>query len=207
MARVVNLTMNSSPDGGSTQWSTRSLGRHLGISHDTIARIWKDHGLQPWKVDGFTLSTDPHFEEKLVDVVGLYMNPPQRAIVFSFDERTQVQALDRTQPSVPMKKGRGSTITHNYKRHGTTDLFAALNVATGKVLYDTRDSHAAQDVLSFFTFIELHVPRELEVHVVLDNLSAHQAELVRTWLAHPKRSLWHLHFTPPSSSCLNLVES
>ena len=188
VAQVVNLTLNSSPDDGSTQWSTRSLGRHLGISHDTVARIWKDHGLQPWKVDGFKVSTNPHFEEKLVDVVGLYTNQPERAIVFSFDEKTPVQVLDRIQPRLPMKKGRGSTMTPDYKRHGTTDLFAAMNIATGKVLYDTKDSHAAKDVLNFFKFIDLHVARDLEIHVVLDNLSAHKAELVRTWLEHPKRS-------------------
>jgi transposase len=183
------------------------LGRYVGVSHDTVARIWKDHGLQPWKTESFKVSTDPHFEEKLVDVVGLYMNPPERAIVFSFDEKTQVQALDRTQPSLPMKKGRGSTMTHDYKRHGTTDLFAAMNVATGQVLYDTKDSHAAKDVLNFFKFIDLRVKRDFEIHVVLDNLSAHKAELVRTWLEHPNRSRWHLHFTPTSSSWLNLVES
>jgi transposase len=207
VAEVVNLTMNFLPDDGSTEWSTRSLGRYVGVSHDTVARIWKDHGLQPWKTESFKVSTDPHFEEKLVDVVGLYMNPPERAIVFSFDEKTQVQALDRTQPSLPMKKGRGSTMTHDYKRHGTTDLFAAMNVATGQVLYDTKDSHAAKDVLNFFKFIDLRVKRDFEIHVVLDNLSAHKAELVRTWLEHPNRSRWHLHFTPTSSSWLNLVES
>lgn len=207
IAEVVSLTMNELPDDGSTQWSTRSLAKHVGISHDTVARIWKDHGLKPWKLDAFKVSTDPHFEEKLVDVVGLYMNPPQRAVVFSFDEKTQVQALDRTQPSLPMKKGRGATMTHDYKRHGTTDLFAAMNVATGHVLYDTKDRHSSKEVLAFFKFIDLHVAKDLEIHVVLDNLSAHKAEPVAKWLAHPKRARWHLHFTPTSSSWLNLVES
>jgi len=207
VAEVVALTMNELPDDGSTQWSTRSLAKHVGISHVTVARIWKDHGLQPWKTDTFKVSTDPHFEEKLVDVVGLYMNPPERAVVFSFDEKTQVQALDRTQPSLPMKKGRGATMTHDYKRHGTTDLFAAMNVATGHVLYDTKARHSSKEVLDFFKFIDLHVAKDLEIHVVLDNLSAHKAEPVATWLAHPKRARWHLHFTPTSSSWLNLVES
>ena len=179
----------------------------LGISHDTVATIWKDHGLQPWKLERFKISTDPHFEDKLVDVVGLYMNPPERAVVFSFDEKTQVQALDRTQPSLPMKKGRGATMTHDYKRHGTTDLFAAMDVATGQVLYDTKDRHSASDVVSFFRFIDLHVAKGLDVHVVLDNLSAHKAQEVRTWLEHPKRKRWHLHFIPTSSSWLNLVEN
>ena len=206
VAEVVAITMNELPDDGSTQWSTRTLAQRVGISHDTVARIWKDHGLKPWKLDTFKVSNDPHFEEKLVDVVGLYLNPPERAIVFSFDEKTQVQALDRTQPSLPMKKGRGATTTHDYKRHGTTDLFAAMNVATGQVLYDTKTRHSSNEVLHFFRFIDLHVLRELEVHVVLDNLSAHKAESAAKWLAHPKRARWHLHFTPTSSSWLNLVE-
>jgi transposase len=139
-------------------------------------------------------------------VVGLYLDPPERAVIFSFDEKTQVQALDRTQPSLPMTPGRAGTMTHDYKRHGTTDLFAAMNVATAEVLYDTKKTHAAPDVLAFFKLIDLHVDKHLDIHVVLDNLSAHKAEPIRTWLAHPKRSRWHLHFTPTSSSWLNLVE-
>ena len=207
VAEVVSLTMNELPEDGSTQWSTRSLAKHVGISHVTVARIWKDHGLKPWKTDTFKVSTDPLFEEKLVDVVGLYMNPPERAVVFSFDEKTQVQALDRTQPSLPMKKGRGATMTHDYKRNGTTDLFAAMNVATGEVLHDTKARHSSKEVLDFFKFIDANVAKELDVHVVLDNLSAHKAAPIATWLADPKRARWHLHFTPTSSSWLNLVES
>ena len=195
-----------SSDDGSTHWTTRTMARRFGIGKDTVARIWRDHNLKPWRAETFKLSNDPHFEEKLVDVVGLYLNPPERAVVFSFDEKTQVQALDRTQPSLPMKPGRGGTMTHDYKRHGTTDLFAAMNVATGEVLYDTRRSHTASDVLRFFKLIDLHVPKHLEVHVVLDNLSAHKAPPVAKWLADPKRARWHLHFTPTSSSWLNLVE-
>jgi transposase len=126
--------------------------------------------------------------------------------VFSFDEKTQVQALDRTQPSLPMKPGRGRTMTHDYRRNGTVDLFAALNIATGEVLHDTRRRHAGNDVLAFFKLIDLHVPRHLDVHVVLDNLSAHKSEPVTQWLAHPKRKRWHLHFTPTSASWLNMVE-
>src|SRR5665213_1359979 len=206
VAGVVSLTMNELPEDGSTQWSTRTMALRVGVSKDTVARIWKDHGLKPWKTDAFKVSSDPHFEEKLVDVVGLYMNPPERAVVFSFDEKTQVQALDRTQPSLPMKKGRGATMTHDYKRNGTTDLFAAMNVATGEVLYDCRKSHTSKDVLAFFKLIDLHVARDLDIHVVLDNLSAHMGPEVRTWLDHPKRTRWHLHFTPTSSSWTNLVE-
>jgi transposase len=203
---VVHDTLFGTPDDGSTHWSTRLMAERHGIGKDTVARIWKNHNLKPWKVDTFKISTDPEFETKLIDVVGLYMNPPERAIVFSFDEKTQVQALDRTQRSLPMKPGRGGTMTHDYKRHGTTDLFAAMNVATGEVLYDTRTSHKATDVLRFFKLIDLHVPKELEVHVILDNLSAHKAPVVKEWLADPKRARWHLHFTPTSSSWLNLVE-
>jgi len=203
---VVHATLHESPDDGSTHWTTRLMAKRFGIGKDTVARIWKDHNLKPWKFDTFKVSNDPHFEEKLVDVVGLYMDPPERAVVFSFDEKTQVQALDRTQPSLPMKKGRGTTLTHDYKRHGTTDLFAAMNVTTGEVLYDTKKSHKATDVLAFFKLIDLHVPKDLEIHVVLDNLSAHKAPAVTTWLADPKRARWHLHFTPTSSSWCNLVE-
>jgi transposase len=141
-----------------------------------------------------------------VDIVGLYMDPPEWAAVFCFDEKTQVQALDRTQPSLPMRPGRAGTMTHDHKRNGTTDLFAALNVATGEVLPDTRKSHAATDVLAFFRFLDAHVPRDLEIHVVLDNLSAHKAGAVQRWLDSPRRKRWHLHFTPTSSSWLNLVE-
>jgi transposase len=207
VAEIVAVTMNELPADGSTEWSTRTLAKHLGVSKDTVARTWKDHGLKPWKTDAFKVSTDPHFEEKLVDVVGLYMNPPERAVVFSFDEKTQVQALDRTQPSLPMKKGRGATMTHDYKRNGTTDLFAAMNVATGEVLYDTKTRHSSKEVLDFFKFIDANVAKKLDIHVVLDNLSAHKSELIMTWIAHPKRARWRLHFTPTSSSWLNLVES
>ena len=206
VADVVRVTLQELPDDTSTHWTTRTLADRFGIGKDTVARIWRDHELKPWKVDTFKISSDPDFETKLVDVVGLYMNPPERAIVFSFDEKTQVQALDRTQPSLPMKKGRGGTMTHDYKRNGTTDLFAAMNVATGEVLYDTRKSHKAIDVLRFFKLIDLHVDKNLDVHVILDNLSAHKAPAVSIWLADPRRARWHLHFTPTSSSWLNLVE-
>ena len=206
VAEVVRVTREETPDDASTHWTTRVLAERFGIGKDTVARIWRDHKLKPWRVDTFKLSNDPRFEDKLVDVVGLYMNPPERAVVFCFDEKTQVQALDRTQPSLPLKPGRAGTMTHDYKRHGTTDLFAALNVATGEVLYDCRQRHTGADVLAFFRLIDLHVPRGLEVHVVLDNLSAHMGPEVTRWLDHPRRARWHLHFTPTSSSWLNLVE-
>ncbi len=203
---IVDDTLHSIPDDESTSWSTRTMGERHGVGKDTVARIWRARRLRPWRVDTFKLSNDPRFEAKLVDVVGLYLNPPERAVVFSFDEKTQCQALDRTQPSLPLKPGRGRTMTHDYKRNGTVDLFAALNVGTGEVLHQTRKRHTANDVLAFFRWIDLHVPRDLEIHVVLDNLSAHSAPPVAEWLAHPKRRRWHLHFTPTSASWLNLVE-
>src|SRR5438876_5333315 len=134
VAEIVRVTQHESPPDTSTHWTTRSLAEYMGVGKDTVARVWRDHNLKPWKVDRFKVSTDPHFEEKLVDVVALYLDPPARAVVFSFDEKTQVQALDRTQPSLPMRPGRAGTMTHDYKRHGTTDLFAALNVATGEAI-------------------------------------------------------------------------
>jgi transposase len=178
----------------------------VGIGKDSVAKIWADHNLKPWKVDTFKVSNDPRFEEKLVDVVGVYSNPPARAVVFSFDEKTQCQALDRTQPSLPMKSGRAGTMTHDYKRHGTIDLFAAMNVAAGEVLTDLRKGHTGADVLRFFKQIDVSVPRGLGVHVVLDNLSAHSTPAIAKWLAHKDRRRWHLHYTPTSSSWVNLIE-
>jgi transposase len=206
VAGVVRMTLTEKPADGSTHWTTRTLAARVGISHDAVAKIWRDHELKPWKVDTFKISNDPRFEEKLVDVVGLYLDPPAKAVVFSFDEKTQCQALDRTQPSLPMVRGRAGTMTHDYKRNGTTDLFAALNIATGEVITQCRKRHTGADVLAFFKTIDKAVPRSLEVHVVLDNLSAHSGPEVTAWLAHPRRARWHLHFTPTSSSWLNLVE-
>jgi transposase len=206
VAAVVHDTLHATPEDGSTHWSTRLMADRFGIGKDTVARIWRDHNLKPWRVEQFKVSNDPAFETKLVDVVGLYLDPPERAVVFCFDEKTQVQALDRTQPSLPLRAGRAGTMTHDYKRNGTTDLFAALNVGTGEVLHRCRQGHAATDVLAFFKWIDAHVPAALDIHVVLDNLSAHKAPPVADWLAHPKRARWHLHFTPTSSSWLNLVE-
>src|SRR5438876_998737 len=206
VAEVLRLTREGLPADGSTHWTTRTLAVRVGVSKDTVAKIWADHNLKPWRVETFKVSNDPRFEDKLVDVVGLYLNPPVRAAVFSFDEKTQCQALDRTQPSLPLRPGRAGTMTHDYTRNGTIDLFAAMHIATGEVLHRTRKRHTAADVLAFFKEIDAHVPRRLDVHVVLDNLSAHNAPVVREWLEHPRRARWHLHFTPTSSSWLNLVE-
>ena len=206
VAEVVRVTREESPPDTSTHWTTRSIGKRFGIGKDSVARIWRDHDLKPWRVDTFKVSNDPRFEEKLVDVVGLYMNPPERAVVFSFDEKTQCQALDRTQPSLPMRPGRAGTMTHDYKRNGTTDLFAALNTATGEVMTHCHKGHTSADVLAFFKMIDRSVARNLQIHVVLDNLSAHKGPEIKEWLADPKRRRWHLHFTPTSSSWVNLVE-
>lgn len=203
---VLRLTHQERPVDGSTHWSTRTMAARVGIGKDSVAKIWADHNLKPWRVATFKISNDPRFEEKLVDVVGLYLNPPARAVVFSFDEKTQCQALDRTQPSLPMKPGRAGTMTHDYKRNGTIDLFAAMNVGTGEVLTDLRKGHTGADVLRFFKQIDASVPRSLDVHVVLDNLSAHSTPEIKAWLAHKNRRRWHLHYTPTSSSWLNLIE-
>ena len=160
VAAVVHDTLHELPDDGSTHWTTRLMAKRFGIGKDTVARIWRDHNLKPWKVDTFKVSNDPHFEEKLVDVVGLYLNPPERAVVFSFDEKTQVQALDRTQPSLPMKRGRGGTMTHDYKRHGTTDLFAAMNVGHRRgALRHEEVATRPPTCSAFFKLIDLHVPK------------------------------------------------
>lgn len=203
---VLRLTHQERPADGSTHWSTRTLAARVGVGKDTVAKIWADHNLKPWRVETLKVSNDPRFEEKLVDVVGLYMNPPARAMVFSFDEKTQCQALDRIQPSLPMKPGRAGTMAHDYKRNGTIDLFAAMNTATGEVLTDLRKGHTGADVLRFFKQIDASVPRGFGVHVVLDNLSAHSTPEIAKWLAHKDRRRWHLHYTPTSSSWVNLVE-
>jgi transposase len=200
------VTCHETPEDGSTHWTTRTLAKRFGIGKDTVQRIWRDHELKPWKVDTFKISTDPDFEKKLVDVVGLYLNPPERAVVFCFDEKTQVQALDRTQPSLPLKRGKAGTMTHDYKRNGTIDLFAALNVGSGEVITGTRKTHTAKDVPASFKLVDLDVPRDLDIHVILDNLAVHKAPEVRAWLAQERQARWHLHFIPTSSSWLNLVE-
>src|SRR5271169_6623710 len=166
---VVHDTLHELPDDGSTHWTTRLMAKRFGIGKDTVARIWKDHNLKPWKVDTFKISNDPRFEEKLVDVVGLYMNPPARAVVFSFDEKTQVQALDRTQPSLPMKRGRAGTMTHDYKRNGTTTLFAALDVLSGTVIGQCLPHHTNNELVHFLKKVDREVPKGLAVHVITDN--------------------------------------
>lgn len=200
---VIVKTLETTPPG-ETHWSTRTMAANAGMSHTTIGRIWRTFGLKPHVTDSFKISPDPQLIEKIRDVVGLYMHPPTNAVVFSFDEKSQIQALERAQPILPMDIGQPERRTHNYIRNGTLDLFAALNVATGEVLARCKPQHRAQDFVAFLREIEASVEPALEVHVVLDNLSAHRAPVVHRWLLrHPR---FHLHFTPTYASWLNLVE-
>jgi len=200
---IVELTKNSTPDG-ETHWSCRTMAKKVGVSKDTVQRVWSARNLKPHLMETFKLSNDPLFEEKLVDVVGLYLDPPDNAVVLCMDEKSSVQALDRTQPSLPMVPGRAKTMTHDYKRHGTTTLFAALNVLTGHVIGSCLPRHRHEEFLKFLRTIDREVPKALAVHMILDNYATHKHPEVKSWLeSHPR---FHLHFTPTSSSWLNLVE-
>ncbi|MFA5191727.1 MAG: IS630 family transposase [Verrucomicrobiia bacterium] len=200
---IVEATLHTTPRDA-THWSTRTLAQASGVSHMTVARIWDAHGLQPHRVRTFKLSRDPAFVEKLTDVVGLYLNPPDKALVLCVDEKSQIQALDRTQPGLPMKRGRCGTMTHDYLRHGTTTLFAALNVLEGKVIGGCFERHRHEEFLKFLRQIDRQTPSALALHLIVDNYGTHKHPQVRHWLAqHPR---FHLHFTPTSSSWLNLVE-
>ena len=202
-AEIIRKTLHEKPNDA-THWSCRLMAKEAGVHPSTISRLWRAHGLQPHRIETFKLSTDPEFVEKLRDVVGLYVEPPERAVVFAFDEKSQIQALDRMQPGLPLKKGRAGTMTHDYKRHGTTTLFAALDIATGEVLHECMPRHRHQEFLRFLRKIERSVPVELDIHVILDNYATHKHATVRAWLAkHPRV---HFHFTPTSASWLNLVE-
>jgi transposase len=202
---IVHDTLHTTPPDA-THWSTRSMAEHAGVGKDTVARIWRARNIRPHRVETFKLSNDPDFEAKLVDVVGLYLNPPERAVVWCFDEKSQCQALERSQPSLPLVPGRAGTMTHDYKRHGTTTLFAALDTATGKVLNHCFPRHRNREFLAFLKIIDGQVPRDLDIHLVLDNYAAHKHPAIKDWLAKPRQKRWHLHFTPTSSSWLNLVE-
>jgi len=202
-ARVVALTQEK-PPGETTHWTSPMMAKACGISASAVQRIWRAHGLQPHKVKQFKLSNDPKFVEKLRDVVGLYVDPPAHAIVLSVDEKSQIQALDRTQPGLPMKKGRAGTMTHDYKRNGTTTLFAALNVLEGKVIGHCMQQHRHQEFICFLKTIEAEVPKGKAVHVILDNYATHKHPAVLAWLTRHKR--FTVHFTPPSCSWLNAVE-
>jgi transposase len=200
---IVEATLHETP-ADETHWSCRSMAARAGVSSATVQRIWAARGLKPHRVKTFKLSNDPKFEEKLVDVVGLYLNPPENAIVLCMDEKSQIQALDRTQPSLPIKPGRAGTMTHDYKRNGTTTLFAALDVLTGSVIGQCLPRHRHGEFLKFLKTIDREVPAGLNVHLILDNYATHNHPNVRAWLAkHPR---FELHFTPTSSSWLNMVE-
>ena len=200
---VIVKTLETTPKGA-THWSTRTMAAKAGMSHAMIGRIWRTFGLQPHITRSFKLSPDPQLVDKVRDVVGLYMNPPNNAVVFSFDEKSQIQALQRAQPILPMDIGQPERRTHNYLRHGTLDLFAALNVATGAVLARCKQQHRALDFVAFLRDIDASVEAGVEIHVVLDNLSAHKTPAVHRWLLrHPR---FHFHFTPTYGSWLNMVE-
>lgn len=205
-ARIEHLivsTLNEHPRE-STHWSTRLMANKLDVSQSTVSRVWRAFGLQPHRVETFKLSTDPLFIDKVRDIVGLYLNPPTKAMVLCVDEKSQIQALDRTQPMLALAPGVAERRTHDYKRHGTTSLFAALDVATGRVIGELHRRHRSKEFLGFLRTIEASVPAELDVHLILDNYGTHKTASVRAWFArHPR---FHVHFTPTSASWLNLVE-
>ena len=200
---VVTQTLESTPKGA-THWSTREMAKKSGLSHMTVSRIWRAFGLQPHRSETFKLSPDPLLVEKVRDIVGLYMAPPDNAVVLCVDEKSQIQALDRTQPLLPMRPGQMERRTHDYRRYGTTSLFAALNVATGNVMGQLHRRHRSVEFRRFLDLVDASVPAELDVHLVLDNYSTHKAPLIRNWLA--KRPRFHLHFTPTYASWINMVE-
>jgi transposase len=203
IAQVIATTTQSKPVIA-THWSRSTMAREAGISDSSVGRIWRAHGLKPHRVESFKISNDPEFAEKLEDIVGLYLNPPEHALVLSVDEKSQIQALDRTQPGLPMKKGRGQTMTHDYKRNGTTTLFAALNTATGEVYGLCQQRHRHLEWLKFLRLIDETVPAEKQIHIICDNYATHKHPRVQRWLDRHKR--FHVHFTPTSASWLNMIE-
>jgi transposase len=201
--KVIAKTTLSKPTNA-THWSTRTMAAEVGISEASVRRIWHAHGLKPHLVESFKISNDPLFAEKLTSIVGLYLNPPEHALVLSVDEKSQIQALDRTQPGLPMKRGRGATMTHDYKRNGTATLFAALNILDGTVMGTCMERHRHQEWLKFLRLIDSVTPAGKQIHLICDNYSTHKHEKVQRWLTkHPR---FHVHFTPTSASWLNMVE-
>lgn len=203
IAEVVTTTLETMP-AAATHWSTRSMAKATGVSISTVHRIWRAFSLQPHRSETFKLSTDPLFVEKVRDIVGLYLDPPDRALVLCVDEKSQIQALDRTQPLLPMRPGQAERRTHDYQRHGTTSLFAALDVKAGTIIGKCMPRHRAQEFRRFLDTVEDNVPADLDIHVIMDNASSHKTKLIRDWFA--KRPRWHTHFTPTSSSWINQVE-
>jgi transposase len=201
--RVIELTTREKPDNA-THWSTRTMAAAAGISEASVRRIWRAHGLKPHLVETFKVSKDPRFVEKLEAVVGLYLNPPEHALVLCCDEKSQIQALDRTQPGLPLKKGRGQTMTHDYKRNGTATLFAALNTLDGSVISLCQERHRHQEWLKFLRLLDDATPDHKQLHLIVDNYATHKHPKVKRWLARHRR--FHVHFTPTSASWLNMVE-
>jgi transposase len=202
-SEIVRKTLETKPKGA-THWSRSLMAAESGVSESTVGRVWSRNGLKPHRINSFKLSNDKRFEEKLEDIVGLYLSPPEHAVVFSCDEKSQIQALDRTQPGLPLKKGRCQTMTHDYKRNGTTSLFAALETATGKVVGKCMNKHRHQEWLKFLQLIEQSAPTGRDIHVICDNYATHKHAKVKAWLK--KRPHIHIHFTPTSASWLNMVE-
>jgi transposase len=201
--RVVEMTTRQKPSNA-THWSTRTMAKAAGISEASVRRIWRAHGLKPHLIKTFKVSHDPEFAEKLEDIVGLYLNPPEHAMVLCLDEKSQIQALDRTQPGLPLKPGRGQTMTHDYKRNGTATLFAALNTANGEVFGLCQERHRHQEWLKFLRLLDQTIPQHRELHLICDNYATHKHPKVQRWLE--RRPRFHLHFTPTSASWLNMVE-
>lgn len=203
--RILETTLKTRPLTG-THWSVRTLAKHLGVSRMMVQRVWQRHAIQPHRVEKFKLSTDPRFEEKVRDIVGLYLDPPERALVLCVDEKSQIQALDRTAPLLPLRPGFPERQTHDYRRYGTTTLFAAFNILTGKVIGTCQARHRGREFVKFLQRLEQEVPPELEIHLIVDNYSTHKSAAVQRWLTPKARRRFHFHFTPTSSSWLNQVE-
>ncbi len=204
LARLIIKKTTKETPSNATHWSTRSLAKKLGASQSMVHRVWKANGLKPHLARTFKVSNDPHFVEKLIDVVGLYLDPPEHALVLCADEKSQIQALDRTQPGLPLKKGRCGTMTHDYKRNGTTTLFAALDVAEGRLIGKCMNRHRHQEWIKFLKLIDAETPKQLDLHLIVDNYATHKHPKVKSWLERHRR--FHMHFTPTASSWMNLVE-
>jgi transposase/DNA-binding CsgD family transcriptional regulator len=204
--KIVDTTVKTRPGDGSTHWSVRMLASHLQISRTIVHRVWRRHDIQPHRVERFKLSNDPQFEERVRDIVGLYLNPPERALVLCVDEKSQIQALDRTAPILPLRPGLPERQTHDYKRHGTTTLFAAFNILNGKVIGACQQRHRSREFIRFLNHLEAELPPDQDVHLIMDNYCTHKNAAVQRWLKPTKRERFHFHFTPTSSSWLNQVE-
>jgi len=204
--KILDATLKTRPADGSTHWSVRMLARHLHVSRTIVHRVWQRHDVQPHRVERFKISNDPRFEEKVRDIVGLYLNPPDRALVLCVDEKSQIQALDRTAPILPLRPGLPERQTHDYKRHGTTTLFVAFNILNGKVIGSCQPRHRSREFVKFLAHLEKQIPADQDVHLIMDNYCTHNSAEVQRWLKPKKRQRFHFHFTPTSSSWLNQVE-